>query len=613
MRLSHALLPLLLACSLALHSCGPRERGHASPEAAAELAQITAILPEISIEEILELPEPEEIHALLSEFSISADASLASRPSGITMLHLACLFKKPELARCLLIDKADPNARTASGDTPLSMAVSLRGAEDTLVNDDVLIQLLDILVQGGANLELNATDDGPLLNYAGLNGYSEKVFLRLLELNSPYDETSCQAPAMMGWNTALKRMLELGAGKSPAALETMLLMAAANLHVDTVEILLDAGADVNAHQISGTTPLLEAAGHLLSPAEEKEDEHFLRIIKVCALLIKRGADPYLSEMRQDGSPAFCAADILTKSAATVNALKAEGVDIAPRKIEFKAGIELLEAIGKATVLEQMPEAGAFDAIAGVFSPSDEMKQHPQYHEILPMAVEMLHSIDPQRTSRILAALPIWLGENDWNQGHGEFLLPAITKCEQIILPKQIICATAEHLAKAHKVDDAAYMIELLHRCPDAQGDIEQYCNHSSLPIKAGALAAKLRQAGLPTPRNGDVQLWLDNNNKVADSTPEIQKALLLTSLSKLWYGDMLPEEQHEMLTAMEQIGARQAAAHYKAIAQAMDDPEQLDQLTKDSDTWKYELEIATAEYILSHADAFLSTGSKNTD
>lgn len=612
MKMNRLSLVLLLGCSLLLAACGPRDRGHATPEAARELSLISAYLPEISIEEMLELPTADEIHLMMSDFAASANARLLSRPSGVSMLHLACLFKKPELARCLLLDHAEPNAVTATGDTPLGLAVSMRGCEDEGTDEDTIIRLIDVLVAGGADITRHTGEDMPLLNYAGLNCYSEKVFLHLLELGCPHDETSAQAPAMMGWNTALKRMLELGAGKSPNALETMLLMAAANLHTDTVQLLLEAGANVNAHQLSGTTPLLEAAGHLLSPAEEKEEEHRKAIFDVCAALIKHGADPHLTEIRQEGSPAFCAADMLTKDRESVQELKKRGITLEQKPVAFTAGVALLEQIGKATVLEQVPPAEAFDAIASVFAPTDEMKQHSLYHDALPMAIELLHCIDPPRTSQVIAALPMWSGSEAWNAGLGDLLIPALTACEQIVLPKAIICHAAEHLNAAGKVDNAAYMIELLSRCADSDAEIEHYCTHASLPLKAGALAAKLRKAGLPTPRDGDVQLWLDNHQRTAYSAA-IQKAVLLTSLSRLWYGDMLPAEQEQMLSAMEEIGATEAASHYRAIAAAMDEPEQLDKLTQNSDSWKYELEIATAGYILQNSAAFLKPTAEITD
>lgn len=602
-----------MVSNLFISSCGPKDRGHATPEAAEELALISSYLPEISIEEVLEIPAPDEVFFLMSDFSATANAQLQSRPSGISMLHLACVFKKPELARCLLLDHADPNATTAMGDTPLGLAVAMRGAEDSATDEDTLIKLIDTLVAAGADTSRNIMpDDIPLLDYAGLNCYSEKVFLHLLDLNCPSCETTAQAPAMMGWNTALKRLLDKGAVKSQDSMDILLLQAAANLHTDTVELLLNAGADVNAHQLSGTTPLLEAAGHLLSPAEEKEPKHRKRILDTCALLIKRGASPHLTEMRQEGSPAFCAADILTKDAETIEEMKQRGINLEPQEIKFTAGPELLGQIGKAAVMERIPAAEAFDTIASVLTPTEAMKQQPQYHEVLPMAVELLHNIDPARASQTVAAMAVWTSAEAWNQGFGNYMLPALSKCEQIILPRQIICTTAEHLAKNNHVDEAASLIELLHRCPDAQAEIEQYCHHDSLPLKAGAMAARLRCAGLPTPRDGDVQLWLDNHALTSDSAV-IEKAVLLTSLSRLWYGDMLPAEQEQMFQAMEETGATTAASHYRAIAAAMDNPEKLDALTEDSDIWKFELEIATAEYILANAAVFTASVRKITD
>ena len=180
MRLARLALSLFLAASV-LSSCAPQDKGHATPEAAEELALISTMLPEIGIDEILELPAADEIHLLMADFAATADAGLASTPSGITMLHLACLFKKPELARCLLLDKADPNATTAQGDTPLALAVAMRGAEDDTVTAESVIRLIDILVAGGADITRHPAEDMPLLNYAGLNCYSEEVFLHLLD------------------------------------------------------------------------------------------------------------------------------------------------------------------------------------------------------------------------------------------------------------------------------------------------------------------------------------------------------------------------------------------------------------------------------------------------
>ena len=60
---------LALGCITALHSCRPPERGHATPEAAEELALITSFIPEVGIDEVLELPDAQEVFTLMAEFS----------------------------------------------------------------------------------------------------------------------------------------------------------------------------------------------------------------------------------------------------------------------------------------------------------------------------------------------------------------------------------------------------------------------------------------------------------------------------------------------------------------------------------------------------------------
>ena len=74
-----------LSCAALLFSCSSQEKGHATPEAAAELALISSYLSEIGIDEVLELPGSEEIYTLMSDFATTADPRHASRPSGVSM------------------------------------------------------------------------------------------------------------------------------------------------------------------------------------------------------------------------------------------------------------------------------------------------------------------------------------------------------------------------------------------------------------------------------------------------------------------------------------------------------------------------------------------------
>ncbi len=597
------LLGILLAT--ALLSCGDgAPQGHATPQAAKELAAIMQALPEMGVEELLETGTPEEIEHLLQAFTRTPNASLKSTPSGITMLHLACLFKQNELARCLLLDGADPNATTAAGDTPLGLAVSLRGAEPENTTGKQQIALVETLRQNGAKLHTTTGRNELLINHAGLNSHSEELFLHLLDAGCPTDATTCIIPAAMGWNTALRRMLPTPQGNNTATRNTMLVQAAANLHEETVQQLLAAGADPNARTAHGTTALLETCLHLLSPAEDNAEQHHSRVMSMCILLLRHGADPHLSETRIENSPAFCAADILTKDPASRQILRQNGLELTPPPIHYTEGIPLIIAVCKTGMLHRHPAPENFAAIATILSPTEEMLHHPLYAEALPLAVEQLHEIDAAKTSAAVAAMPLWTSSRLWQERHGNALLDALQHSPGIVLPPELLESIALKLHQTGQWDEAATLIELLARHPQAPKNLQRLCRHTAPPIQAGALAAELLRQGLPTPRDGDVETWLRQHNRTAN-TPPLRKALLLTSLSRLWYGDMPPHELHAMLAAMEEAGAPEIAARYRAIAAALDNPEELDQLTADSKHWKFTLEIATAHFILKHRDAFL--------
>ena len=120
-----------LAGALLVAGCGERDFGQATPEAAAEYAEIIEGFNALKGEEWIEveLNSEAEVNALIVHFDRTADARYATPQSGLTLLHLACLFKKPELAHCLLLDGANPNAQTRDvyGDaasTPLRFAIS---------------------------------------------------------------------------------------------------------------------------------------------------------------------------------------------------------------------------------------------------------------------------------------------------------------------------------------------------------------------------------------------------------------------------------------------------------------------------------------------------------
>ena len=87
----------------------------------------------------------------------------------------------------------------------------------------------------------------------------------------------------------------------------------------------------------------------------------------------------------------------------------------------------------------------------------------------------------------------------------------------------------------------------------------------------------------------------------------------MSILEELWYGNMPKNKQKQLIEAMRDIGAAKAAAQYDKIAQNLLNPDVLDEIMSQPDDWKFELEIATAQFILKNEQVFRLPRSENTD
>ena len=88
----------------------------------------------------------------------------------------------------------------------------------------------------------------------------------------------------------------------------------------------------------------------------------------------------------------------------------------------------------------------------------------------------------------------------------------------------------------------------------------------------------------------------------------MRTALLATSLEEMWLNNLTEQRRQEFMEALRTVGAPQAAIDtYGRYADNMDNPDVLDELEALGKDWIYELEIATARYIIEHEVEFLST------
>lgn len=608
MRRTEHLLWIPLALTL-LSGCGRQDRPvQATQEATLEFAQLQEDLSTLAEGEWLHAEEAAEIATLLQHFAQTADARYATPETGLTMLHLACMLKKPELARSLLRDGADPNARTKptpdnSCETPLTLAISTTYITDPTA--EPIIRLIDILLEHGATLPNSGSDLYTLTLAICLTDAPEEVFLHLLDKGIPRDNLLTAAAAYQGWPNALNKLL---AGKKE--IDPSLLPAAANLrlpgdHLQCIRLLLEKGIPVDATDPAGRTALYLIASTLQELEEESDLQESWDII---TLLLEHGADPLKPAGKSPETPGFCAADYLYARSETLNYLAEKGYNIEPPRPTFQdKGSGLLSDIWRASIRPDSPLAYAqdYDAIATILTPSEEIKEQENYPQTLPLALNLLASIQAEKTSRLVESMPLWQDIAAWEREQPECdaLIEGLLHTPAITLSEHHLLHTAEALEKAGKHHYAAALAELLARCPLSPENIERYCTDPRPSIQAGAWQARLRQLGLPSAHEGAVEEWLQTH-ATPPYTEAQSTALLLTSLDKLWYGELGEKDREAIITHLRELGAPHAADAIQALAGSLSNPEQLDRIMEKEHEWIYEQQIAIARYIFTHRQDF---------
>lgn len=215
----------------------------------------------------------------------------ATNELGVTPLSLACLDASPLVVEKLLAAGADPNIALPSGETPLMTAARTGNAA-----------VAKLLVSRGAAVNARERVQGQTALMWAAAGRFPDVVRVLVEAGADVRARTQVRPRRVGtelggFNAAAAREIDKG-GYTP------LLFAVQQGTLETVKLLLVAGADANDTAPEGTSALVVAAhsGHG----------------SVGALLLERGADPNAAEA---GYTALHAA-VLRGDVALVDALLA---------------------------------------------------------------------------------------------------------------------------------------------------------------------------------------------------------------------------------------------------------------------------------------------------
>ena len=188
----------------------------------------------------------------------------ATNELGVPPLWLACLNASPVVVEKLLAARADPNLALPSGETSLMTAVRTGNA-----------QVVKLLLSRGADVNAREHYQGQTALMWAAAGQFPEVVRVLLELGADVRARSDVrrrriGTELNGYNGAAAREIDKG-GYTP------LLFAVQQGSLETVKLLIAAGADVNDADPEGASALVVAAysGHGA----------------VSAFLLERGADP----------------------------------------------------------------------------------------------------------------------------------------------------------------------------------------------------------------------------------------------------------------------------------------------------------------------------------
>lgn len=597
MKISRCLRPVLLAaCALALPLTACKK---SAPEFSPDV--------QAALQDMEPDGEEEAWHEVLDCYRETGDPNAASADGEWCFLSLACADGKLDLAKALL--RAGATVQVKNGFSPLMALLTCNAAE---IDEDEFIALLDLLVQHGANLREQVGDLSVVAFAAANNGIAENVILHLMDQgaslgeDAPSQLLTVAVLAAQARNTALRRAI---AAKTPLADASGSALHALSAdtdtidHAETLSILLAAGADINALDEEGKTPILR---YLETFGEEvTEDQR-----ECLRLMLEHGASLTEPTAQDATYGEVCAYDFLAAHADVTEELREEGFDIPDLPIVIREDEKHLSGDLRRAELRLSTHPLAEEQLKPHIPLLAKVLTQHLYGadgEMAGAAFSLLCKGDKGLAEQILPHLPFWTDYKEWElqqetQPVGVVFLSLLTEAENdeptfLTLPKDGILHAAAMLNEHGDTMQAMDMAELLEYAPDAEEDIERLCKDDSTPaLQLGAMTAKLHRADLPDARVGSVEAWLGDYNP-ACLPPAVMKALHLTNLETFWFGDMDATERAAIVADMESLGLYTVADIYrKALLEGLTDDELAD-IMGEAAEHAIELELATLRFI----------------
>lgn len=241
---------------------------------------------------------------------------------GTTPLMEAVEKNQPALVELLLQRGARTDTRDKNGRRTALFRAAMAGN----------LEILNLLLDKGADANAHLSDDDSALQIAAMNGRNEVVKDLLARgANTEIKDDLCQTPLLIAaqWGKAEVAMQLLDGGAKMEATnnqgETALHVAAQWGSTEVVKLLLDRGAQIEARDKDGFTPLLHAAqaGGIAHAGTTLPVEKF-PAVEVVNLLLDRGAN--IEAKSVDGQTALHRA-VMGQRPDALKALLARGANI----------------------------------------------------------------------------------------------------------------------------------------------------------------------------------------------------------------------------------------------------------------------------------------------